>query len=231
MVSAAELRELEAERIRAEIAARKAQASKFRAEGTYLRRKDAKLKLDQEDIDASTYEQRILEYTKEVTEESVDEAITILSEWRARGKDSITIRITSPGGSSIHGFALYDYILSLRSEGIKVDTVALGWAASMAGILLQAGTKRYIALNAHMLIHEVAVDGLPWMKLNELKDELELLDSIQSRIATILAERSTLSVAEVSKRMKRKDWWLDAEKVVELGFADGLWPPKTKRGR
>src|SRR3990170_8550956 len=98
MATPAELRELEAERIRAEIAVRKAEASKFRAEGTYLRRKDAILKQEQDLEDASVYEQRILEFNGEVNEDSVKEAITTLSEWRARGEKSITIRLLCQGG-------------------------------------------------------------------------------------------------------------------------------------
>lgn len=225
MVSAAELKELEAEHLRAEIAVRKMEAAKFRAEGSYLRRKESRLKLEQEEAEASLYEQRIYEFSKEVREKSVDEAITTLSEWRARNKNDIVLRLSTAGGDCIAGFALYDYILALRAENIKVYTVALGWAASMGGILLQAGTKRYIAPNAHMLIHGISTS---WVrgKIPEVEDWMVFISMLEQRGITVLAERSTLPEAEIAKRMSRKDWWLGADEVVELGFADDLWPPK-----
>lgn len=230
MVTAAELRELEAEKLRADVAMAKAQASKFRAQGTYTRRKDAMLKQEQDDLNATAYEQRILEFTREVTEESVAEAISSLGEWRVKSKADITIRITSPGGDTVWGLALYDYVLALRAERIKVVTVALGWAASMSGILLQAGTKRYVAPNMHMLIHNIAATGLPdYIKLPDLEDDMKFMKSLEERGDNILAERSTLSVEEIRKRMARKNWWINAEDAVRLGFADDFWPPKKGR--
>jgi ATP-dependent Clp endopeptidase proteolytic subunit ClpP len=229
VVTASEVNAALVAKYEAETASHKALASKLRAEGTFLRRRDAMLKQEQEEADSSVYEQRILEFTREVDEDSVNEAITTLSEWRARGKKPITIRLSSPGGDCVAGLALYDYILSLRAERIRVVTIGIGWAASMAGILLQAGTKRYVTANAHILIHEVAVSGLPHMKIPELEDYAYFLKSLQHRGNLILAERSTLTIEEIEERSKRTDWWLTADEAIELGFADGLWPVTRKR--
>lgn len=229
MMTVNELRELQAEEIRAKISAQKALATKLRAEGTYTRRKDSVLAQEIREYEASTYEQRILEFSKEITEESVNETITTLSEWRSLKAKEITFRIVSPGGECIAGFALYDYILSLRSEGIVVNTVALGWAASMSGILLQAGTKRYIAPNAHILIHNLTVQ-LPDLKLPDIEDEIVFIKMLEKRGTEILAERSKLSLEEIEERMERKNWWFGAQEAVKLGFADSLWPPK-RRGK
>ena len=229
MVNQSQLDELQVEKIKAEIESQKALASKLRAEGTFIRRKDAILKQEKEESDTTVYEQRIYEFTGDVDDDSVGEAITALSEWRARSKDDITLRLSSPGGYVIPGLALYDYVLGIRREGIKVYTVALGWAASMGGILLQAGTKRYIAPNAHILIHNVASTARG--KLPELEDEVDFLKRLEDRGSAILAERSTMTVAQIKKKMNRRDWWLGAEEAVTLGFADDLWPPKRKNRR
>lgn len=44
--------------------------------------------------------------------------------------------------------------------------------------------------------------------------------ALQRRLLAILAERSTMTVTAISRRWLRRDWWLDAEDAVSLGFAD-----------
>src|SRR5690606_14920792 len=63
-------------------------------------------------------------------------------ELRDPGKE-IQLIINSPGGYVTSGFAIYDTMKSLRSP---VSTICSGFAASMASILLSAGTrgKRFV---------------------------------------------------------------------------------------
>jgi ATP-dependent Clp protease protease subunit len=53
-------------------------------------------------------------------------------------RKEITFYINSPGGEVTHGLALYDTMQHIRSD---VKTVCFGMAASMAAVLLSAGTK------------------------------------------------------------------------------------------
>jgi ATP-dependent protease ClpP protease subunit len=111
--------------------------------------------------------------------------------------------------------------LSLREDGIKVTTAVLGMAASMAGVLLQAGDERVVGPNAHILIHEVNVDSMGG-KVSALEDETKFLRRLNVRSYEILAARAKLKVAAIETRAKRRDWWLTAEEAVELGFADRI---------
>jgi ATP-dependent Clp protease protease subunit len=65
----------------------------------------------------------------------------------------ITIYINSPGGSVIDGLAIYDTIQQVKSP---VSTICIGQAASMASIILLAGTKgmRYGLKNCRVMIHQ-----------------------------------------------------------------------------
>jgi ATP-dependent protease ClpP protease subunit len=226
MATAADLRDLEAEKLRAEIAMLKAARVRHLAEAAFRKLEAEDLKKEMADAAVSVEEQRIYEFTQSFTESSVNKCITTLSEWRAKSKDPITIRITSSGGSVIDGLAMYDYIKALQSEGIVVDTVALGWAASMGGVLLQAGTTRYFAPNASMLIHEVSTMGRG--KTSEMEDELAFTKVLQDRLVEILTERSNLTPAQLRRKWARKDWWLGSHEVLELGFADKLWPDHSR---
>ena len=54
------------------------------------------------------------------------------------------------------GIELYDHIMDLRARGARITTTVMGQAASMGGILAQAGETRRIGPNGYLMIHEVA---------------------------------------------------------------------------
>jgi len=168
-----------------------------------------------------------------VTEESVKPCLAELSKWSRRfpGKP-ITFVLNSPGGSVIAGLALLDYINKLRTDGHYVTVVVLGMAASMGGILLQAGDNRVIGKYAQVLIHEVAAGTSG--KLWAMDDSVTYFKSLWAQLSEILAERSILTVAQVRARALRKDWWLTSAEAIELGFADEVLsapaPAKVKKG-
>src|SRR5690606_40252913 len=109
----------------------------------------------------------------------------------------ITIKINSPGGSVFEGLALYDRLRALSALGHHITTVSYGMAASMGGILLQAGDTRLVAPNAWFLIHEVST--ITWGNTSEIEDQIEFTRRLQDQLLEILASRSKLSKAKISK--------------------------------
>jgi ATP-dependent protease ClpP protease subunit len=136
-------------------------------------------------------------YNEPVTARSVTECISQLTEWQrlAPVVDGvsqpmvITIVFDSPGGSVIDGLHLYDFIQELKFQGHTIITKTLGMAASMAGILLQAGTKRVMGSEAYVLIHEVSfMAGGP---IGVVEDEVEFVKMIQARVLDIFARKAS----------------------------------------
>ena len=132
----------------------------------------------------------------------------------------ITMIIDSPGGDIIAGFHLFDTILWLREEGHQVTTIANGMAASMGGILLQAGSTRIMTPQSSMLIHEAQFGA--GGSFGQVEDQVDYVKKLQDRILTILAERSSLSKIQIRNRWKRKNWWIMSQEALELGFIDGI---------
>lgn len=164
---------------------------------------------------------RVLPFTGAVTGQSVHEAIGDLQWWHRQDPGcDISIVLNSPGGDVLHGLALYDDIIALRDSGHRVTITVRGMAASMGGILLQAGDERIIGKNAHLMIHEISAGAVG--KLSEIEDEAKFCAMLSDRLLDILAERSTLTAGQIKRRWKRKDWWLSAQEAVELGFADRI---------
>lgn len=170
---------------------------------------------------AALYESKIYHFFGTVTGSSVAHCIDTITQWdRLDPEADMKIVFNSPGGSVIDGLALYDVIVGLRAKGHKIVVEAQGMAASMGGVLLQAGDERTIGANAHVLIHEVSTGAIG--KFSEIEDEVAFAKKLQERLVGILAERSTLTAAQIKKRWLRKDWWLSADEAVKFGFADRI---------
>lgn len=177
--------------------------------------------LAQLDREASLNQAQIFQFFEPVTGGTVEHAIGMLGLWSRRSPGSdITVVLNSPGGGVTAGLALYDFIGELKAKGHQVTTETRGYAASMGGVLLQAGHERVIGPNAYLMIHEVSDLGIG--KLSELKDQVEFAERLQERLLDILAERSTMTKQAIRRKWKRKDWWLDAEEAVKHGFADRI---------
>jgi ATP-dependent Clp endopeptidase proteolytic subunit ClpP len=164
---------------------------------------------------------RVCFFSRPVTKKSVAETIDTLGLWSRRDPEAeMRLVINTPGGDVLHGLALYDFLGELKALGHHLTTVAIGSAASFGAVLLQAGDRRLIGRNASVMLHELSVGT--WGKLTTIEDDIAFGKSLQHRLLSILASRSALSVEEITARWSRKDWWLTAEEVVELGLADEL---------
>jgi ATP-dependent Clp endopeptidase proteolytic subunit ClpP len=135
----------------------------------------------------------------------------------------ITLILSSPGGSVIYGMAMFDHIRYLQSQGHRVTTKSLGYAASMAGILLQVGDERVMAKESWLLIHQISAGTSG--SLGEIEDAVEWYKRMDERGLDIFYERSRggkqpLSRAAIKKKYERKDWWLSSDEALKYGFCD-----------
>jgi ATP-dependent Clp endopeptidase proteolytic subunit ClpP len=160
-------------------------------------------------------------FVQPVTWDTAKSAIADLNKLsRLNPGQPLTITVNSPGGSVIAGLAMYDHIRDLSARGHHVTVKVRGMAASMGGILLQAGDTRIVGPEAMVLIHEVASGASG--KVSEMEDELKFSRQLWTRLAHILAKRSTMTAEQVMEKAHKLDWWLDAQETVALGFADKI---------
>jgi ATP-dependent Clp endopeptidase proteolytic subunit ClpP len=208
----------ETNRLQVEIAQIKEETEKESLENQIARMLLKEKQSEHDNYFHANHQHRILDFIQHVTSATAESAMDKLARWVRASHDPITVRFSSPGGAVIDGFALYDFILGVRAQGVHVTTVTLGMAASMASVLLQAGDKRIVGPNAHVLIHEVSAGAIG--NVSELEDEAAFCRKLNNRLVDILAERATISRATIEKNSRRKDWWLDSQEVLGKGFAD-----------
>lgn len=169
---------------------------------------------------ASDHYHRVLRFTKEVNEGSVKEAIETLAKWDRIDPDcDITIIFTSPGGSVFSGYALFDFIVELKSRH-HITTVARGYAASMAGILLQAGTTRKMGKESFLMLHEISTVSMG--KAFEIQDEADFLAMAMDRVYDIFVDRSggKLTKRKLKSLVERRDYWVASDEALKYGLVD-----------
>lgn len=214
--------ELEAEKLKAEIdflAHKKAQVI---LESEQLALKNRLIEKEVRLSDSEPTEARIFTFWGAVTSSNVGQTIYTLDTWSRQDPGcDITIVFNSPGGAVIDGLALYDFIQDLKLRGHHIKIKVLGHAASMGGVLLQAGDTRVMGSNSLIMIHEVSF-GMLGVKVSEAEDETKFAKRLWYKLVDILAARATLSRQSILQRSNRKDWWLDAEEALKYGFIDGI---------
>ncbi|WP_424494897.1 ClpP family protease [Salinimicrobium sp. GXAS 041] len=154
----------------------------------------------------------------QVDEKSAKHVIERMLFLDAQSNDEIEFYISSPGGYVTSGFAIYDTMLSLNSP---VSTICSGLAASMASILLSAGTKgrRFVQPHAKVMIHQPS-GGAQGQASNIEIQAAEIL-KIKEQSARILAENCGQDYEKILKDFNR-DYWMDASESLEYGIVDAI---------
>lgn len=165
---------------------------------------------------------RVYHLNSDIDDTSVSHAISTLSRWHrmdtAMGEHGeYRVVICSPGGYISVGMKLYAFLKNLGLDR-NIITIASGFCASMATIIHQAGTERWIDSGTSYLIHDPS--GYAGGTIGDIEDTKAWMDQLKQQGHIILAERSKLTAEEIGERCKRRDWWMLSDEVVELGFAD-----------
>ncbi len=129
----------------------------------------------------------------------------------------ISIYLNSPGGSITAGLAILDTMKFVRPD---IVTFCVGQAASMAAVLLAAGTKgkRYSLPNSRIMIHQPSMHGLAGQAADIDIYAKEIL-RMRETLNQILAAYTGQAVERIARDVDR-DYIMSAEQAVEYGMID-----------
>ena len=137
------------------------------------------------------------------------------------GKD-ISIYLNSPGGSVTAGLGIYDTMQFISSD---VATICTGMAASMAAVLLVAGTegKRSALPHSRVMIHQPlgGVQG----QASDIEIEAKEIMKFKKELYTIISEHSHTPYDKVWNDSDR-NYWMTAEEAKEYGMIDQVLKKK-----
>jgi ATP-dependent Clp protease, protease subunit len=128
----------------------------------------------------------------------------------------IWLHIYSYGGDLFAGFNMADQLATIKTP---IFSVIEGICASAATLIAMPCTKRYILPNSFMLIHQLS--SLVWGTHEQFKDEMGLQQKMMERLVEFYARRTKTPTDEV-RAMLTRDFWMDAETCVRLGFVDEI---------
>lgn len=131
------------------------------------------------------------------------------------GKD-ISIYINSPGGSVYAGYGIYD---TMQYIGCDISTICTGMAASMASVLLVAGTKgkRMALPHARVMIHQ-PLGGMQG-QASDIEIAAREILKVKKELYQTISEHSGKPFEEVERDSDR-DYWMTATEALEYGMID-----------
>ena len=129
----------------------------------------------------------------------------------------ISLYINSPGGSITAGLAIYDTMQFIKND---VSTICVGQAASMAAVLLAAGTpkKRFSLPHSRILIHQPWMGGLQGQATDIDLQAREIL-RLRANLNRILASHTAQPLERIEKDVER-DYIMTAAQSKDYGILD-----------
>lgn len=138
------------------------------------------------------------------------------------GSGNITVWINSPGGDCVAAAQIYNMLMDYKGDvTVKID----GIAASAASVIAMAGTKVLVSPVSMLMIHNPMTAAFG--NSEEMQKAIEMLGSVKDSIINAYEIKTGLSRAKLSHLMDAETW-MDANKAVELGFADEIMQRSTE---
>ena len=135
----------------------------------------------------------------------------------------ISLYINSPGGLVYPGLAIYDTMQNIPAD---IATYCVGFCASMATVLLTAGTagRRYALPNSTILIHQPS--GGAQGQASDIEITAREILRVQDQIRRIISDHTGQPYERVARDTDR-DYYLTPEQAVDYGLVDEVTTPQS----
>ena len=162
---------------------------------------------------------RILTIDGVIAEESwFDDDVTpkLFREQLNAANGDIVLYVNSPGGDCVAASQIYTMLMEYKgSVTVKID----GIAASAASVIAMAGTEVLMAPTALLMVHNPLTVAIG--DTEEMQKAIAMLDEVKESIITSYELKTGMSRAKIAHLMDAETW-MNAQKAIELGFADGI---------
>ena len=164
-------------------------------------------------------DERVLYFDGEISEETWwGDEITprLFRDELFSGDGNLTVWLNSPGGDCVAASQIYAMLMDYKGNvTVKID----GIAASAASVIAMAGTSVLMAPTALMMIHNPLTIAIG--DSEEMHKAIEMLAEVKESIINAYQIKSSQGRAKISHWMDAETW-MNANKAIELGFADGI---------
>ncbi|MBM4173085.1 MAG: ATP-dependent Clp endopeptidase proteolytic subunit ClpP [Ignavibacteria bacterium] len=138
----------------------------------------------------------------------------------------INIYINSPGGSVTAGMAIYDTMQFVRPD---ISTICVGMAASMAQVLLCAGTagKRFALPNSRIMMHQPL--GGTQGQATDIEIYTKEMLRIREMLYAIISKHTGKDTKTILKDADR-DNYMSAQQAADYGIIDKILDRRPNEG-
>nr|YP_010948717.1 ATP-dependent Clp protease proteolytic subunit 1 [Cardiospermum halicacabum]WMV70289.1 ATP-dependent Clp protease proteolytic subunit 1 [Cardiospermum halicacabum] len=179
------------------------------------------------DIYNRLYRERLIFLSQVITFDVSNQLIALMIYLSSESElKDMYLLINSPGGWVLPGLAVYDTMQFVRPD---IETICIGFAASMGSILLVGGaiTKRIAFPHARVMIHQPGI-GLLVGQVSELILEAEELLHLREVLTTIYVRKTGKPFWVVSEDLER-DTFMSATEAQAHGMVDYVAVHKKKK--
>lgn len=169
-------------------------------------------------LDSVLLERRIIFLDKPIDTESVNEVIKQLLVLSSLSDKPIIILINSPGGNINDGLGLIDVFEAIPNE---IWTVSTGMAASMGGVILAAGNKRFITEHSRVMLHEPLIQNGSGGSCSSVSATAKALQERKDLINKLLCKYTGKSRKVINKATSF-DNYMNAKEAKELNIVDEI---------
>lgn len=139
------------------------------------------------------------------------------------GEGDVTIWLNSPGGDVVAASQIYSMLMDYPYNVIiKID----GIAASAASVIAMSGTKVLMAPTALMMLHNPFTIAIG--DSDEMQKAIDMLAEVKESIINAYQIKTNQSRTKISHWMDAETW-INANKAIELGFADGILEDEKRK--
>ncbi len=139
------------------------------------------------------------------------------------GTGDVVIWINSPGGDCVAASQIYTMLMDYKGHiTVKID----GIAASAASVIAMAGTEVLMAPTSLLMIHNPLTVAIG--DSEEMQKAIAMLDEVKESIINAYELKTRMSRAKLAHLMDAETW-MNANKAIELGFADCVLVDEKKQ--
>lgn len=139
----------------------------------------------------------------------------------------VQLYINSPGGGVYAGLGLYD---TMQFVSPDIATICTGMAASMAAVLMSAGSpgKRSALKHSRIMMHQPSAGAAG--QASDVEITVNEVRKVKHELYTILSEHTGQEIDKIAKDSNR-DYWMTSDEAKAYGLIDEVLITNTRKAK
>lgn len=153
-------------------------------------------------------------FSAEINPITTENLIAVMGQLSNQGATEIHLLLSTPGGSVMHGFTIYNV---LRALPLNLVTHNVGNVDSIGNVIFLAGKQRFACPHSTFMFHGVGFDVTGGVRLEDkmLRERLDAIAADHRRIGSVIGEHTTLQEADVVQLFEEA-------RTKDAGWAQGV---------